>query len=71
MIHDIQVSSICQNFIVTKKKEKMIKIRNLMMPTTASYFSRYKSISSYPFPLQILSCYHIRSHLWQIYMAIN
>lgn len=70
MIHDIQVSSICQNFIVTKKKEKMIKIRNLMMPTTASYFSRYKSISSYPFPLQIFH-YHIRSHLWQIYMAIN
>lgn len=70
MIHDVQVSSICQNFIVTKKKEKVIKIRNLMMPTTASYFSRYKSISSYPFPLQILSCYHIRSHL-QIYMAIN
>lgn len=40
MIHDVQVSSICQNFIVTKKKEKMIKIRNLMMPTTASHFSR-------------------------------
>lgn len=40
MIHDVQVSKfICQNFIVTKKK-KMIKIRNLMMPTTASYFSR-------------------------------
>lgn len=27
MIHDVQVSKfICQNFIVTKKKEKMIKI---------------------------------------------